>query len=97
MKMTNTSEISPRNQFTETEIQNWIVAYMSELLEVEAKEIDITIPFNEYGLDSVAALSIVGDLEEWLDLKLKHTLLYKYPTIEVLVKHLVTKTRRLIK
>lgn len=73
---------------TAAKIQSWIVSYMTEILEVEAEEIDVTIPFDRYGLDSAVAVGLIGDLEEWLGYELDPTLLYDYPTIEALVKHL---------
>lgn len=71
-----------------TEIQDWILAYLGDLLEIEPEEIDITIPFDHYGLDSTAAISLTGDLEEWLGKEVDPTLLYDYPTVEALVQHL---------
>ena len=74
---------------TQKEIQTWIVNYVAELLEVKPNKIDVTIPFDRYGLDSSAAVGLAGDLETWLDQELDPTLLYDYPTIEALTKHLV--------
>jgi acyl carrier protein len=73
-----------------TEIQNWIVDYLSDLLEIEPEQVDITIPFDRYGLDSSAAIGLTGDLENWLgkDKEVDPTLLYYYPTVEALVQHL---------
>lgn len=73
---------------TEIEIQSWIINHVAELLEVEPDGIDIMIPFDRYGLDSVAAYEITGDLETWLDRELDPTLMYNYPTIESLSQHL---------
>ncbi|MBX9258491.1 acyl carrier protein [Desmonostoc muscorum CCALA 125] len=73
---------------TTAEIKGWIVSYLTNLLEVEADDIDVTIPFDRYGLDSAIALGMIGELEEWLGYELDPTLLYDYPTIEALVKHL---------
>jgi len=89
------TDISSKKQPTAIEIKNWLVVYLAELLEVEPKEIGITVPFNNYGLDSAAALCVVGELEEWLDLKLAPTLLYKYPTIEALTAYLFNKLIKL--
>ena len=74
---------------TQREIQNWIVNYVAEILEVNPNRIDVTIPFDRYGLDSSAAVGLSGDLETWLDRELDPTLLYQYFTIEALTQHLV--------
>lgn len=70
------------------EIQNWIVAYLAELMEIDSYEIEIGIPFDRYGLDSSIAVGMTGDLEDWLERELDPTLLYDYPTIEALAQHL---------
>jgi acyl carrier protein len=70
------------------EVQDWVMSYIAELLEVETEEIDITLPFSTYGLDSSVAVGLTGDLGDWLGLDLDPTLLYDYPTIKSLVEHL---------
>ena len=72
----------------ETEIQNWLTNYLAQLLEITPDEIDITISFDCYSLDSAAAVGLSGDLEEWLGSEFEPTLLYDYPTIETLAKYL---------
>lgn len=73
---------------TAAEIQTWIVSYLSELLELAPDEVDVTLPFDSYGLDSAVAVGMTGDLEDWLDTKLDPTLLYDYPTVESFSRHL---------
>lgn len=75
---------------TVAEIQAWTVAYLANLLEVTPEEVDVTIPFDRYGLDSYAAISLTGDLQDWLGYDVDPTLLYDYPTIEGLVNYLST-------
>lgn len=70
------------------EIQAWIVSYLAQLLEIDPDEINVSIPFDQYGLDSSAAVGMTGDLEDWIGGKIDPTLLYDYPTIETLVQHL---------
>ena len=76
------------NKFSKQEIQNWLASYVAKLLEMEPSKVDVTIPFNRYGLDSSAAVGMTGDLEEWLGYELDPTLIYDYPTIEALVDHI---------
>lgn len=75
-------------KFNKQEIQDWLASYLAELLEIEPSQIDITIPFNRYGLDSSAAIGMTSDLEEWLGYELDPTLIYDYPTIEILSESL---------
>ncbi|PPS43904.1 acyl carrier protein [Chroococcidiopsis sp. TS-821] len=90
---TNTAQITTKQLPTATEIQAWMVAYLADLLEVDPDEIDVTIPFDRYGLDSSAAVGMTGDLEDWLETDIDPTLLYDYPTIEALVQHLSSQLK----
>lgn len=78
---------------TAAEIQTWIASYLAQLLEIEPDEVDTEIPFDQYGLDSAAAVGMTGDLEDWLETKLDPTLLYDYPTVEALARHLAEELR----
>lgn len=73
---------------TAEDIQLWLVAKVAELVAVDPDEIDITEPFARFGLDSIAAAGLSGDLEDWLDRRLSPTLVWDYPTIELLAQHL---------
>jgi acyl carrier protein len=77
-----------RSSKSATEIQAWIVAYLAELLGVDSDELDVKIPFDRYGLDSVAAIGMTGELENWLGCPIDPTLIYDYPTIESFAQHL---------
>jgi acyl carrier protein len=76
-----------------SEIQAWMVSYLADLLEVDPDELNVTIPFDRYGLDSSVAVGMTGDLETWLGTKLDPTLLYDYPTIESLAQHLADELK----
>ncbi|PSB21040.1 phosphopantetheine-binding protein [filamentous cyanobacterium CCP1] len=84
----NSAESSPQEIPNSTEIQSWIVEYLAELLEISPDEVDVTVPFDCYGLDSAVAIGMTGDLEDWLGRKLDPTLLYDYPTVESFTQHL---------
>ena len=49
-----------------SEIQDWLVAYLSKELELSPDEIDVTKPFDRYGLSSLTAVAMTGDMEDWL-------------------------------
>src|SRR6266702_2700473 len=69
-------------------IQAWLVSRLSQVLQVEPQDIDIHEPFTNYGLTSVDAVGLSGDLEDWLKRQFSPTLAYEYPTIETLARHL---------
>ncbi len=63
-------------------IQTWLVDQLAEVLSIDPGTIDVKQPLTRYGLDSIDAVTLVGDLEDWLDLELPSTLLWDYPSIE---------------
>src|ERR1039457_4186353 len=69
-------------------IQAWLVSKLSERLGIESREIDIREPFASYGLGSTEAVSLTGELADWLGRKLSPALVYEYSTIEALARHL---------
>jgi len=70
------------------EIRDFISARLAARLEVRVEELDPETPFSQYGLDSRNALRLSGELEEWLGRELPPTLVWDYPTIEDLARHL---------
>jgi acyl carrier protein len=89
MKAEAINNQSNANQLpSKSEIETWIVDYVAELLEVEPSKIDVTIPFDRYGLDSSAAVGLAGDLEDWLERELDPTMVYDYPSIDSLTQYL---------
>ena len=72
-----------------------MVSKLSERLGIESHEIDVREPFASYGLGSTEAVSLSGELAEWLGRKLSPALAYEYPTIETLARHLAEVTGRL--
>src|ERR1700690_1166915 len=69
-------------------IQAWLVSKLSERLGIEPHKIDGGEPLASYGLGSTEAVSLAGELAEWLGRKLSPALVYEYPTIETLARHL---------
>ena len=83
--------MNSQNQATQKsapEIQAWLVFYLAKLLNIEPEDVNVTIPFERYGVNSEDAIILSGDLQEWLGCELDPTLLYDYPTIEALVQYL---------
>src|SRR5688500_10305028 len=74
--------------YTAEEIQNWLIDTLSEQLGLESSTIEFNEAFASLGVDSLQALIICGDLEVWLGLQLPPTLLWDYPSINLLSQHL---------
>lgn len=67
------------------QVQDWLISTLSKELDLN-EEIDIYEPLAHYGLSSLTAVGLAGDLEDWLDIKLPATLAWDYPSIEALSK-----------
>jgi acyl carrier protein len=67
---------------TAEEIQQWLINYLARSLERSPDEIDVTVPFDDFALDSATAIGMTGELEDWLGKHVDPTLVYDYPTIE---------------
>ncbi|MEU6234602.1 acyl carrier protein [Kitasatospora sp. NPDC047058] len=67
----------------------WLLDRISLYLKRPAESIDPGVPLAEYGLDSVGALSLCGDLEDEFGLEVEPTLIWDHPTLESLTAHLV--------
>lgn len=51
-----------------------------------ADDIDGQTPLTDYGLDSMNAMELVGEIEAKFDIQLDPTLLWEVPTIDELVE-----------
>ncbi len=73
---------------TPADLALWIVELIANQLGIPAEQIDIHAPFVDFGLDSVQAVSISGEIETQLGRSLSPTLLWDYPTVAALAAHL---------
>jgi acyl carrier protein len=73
-------------------IGRWLASQIADLLGTEVERLDPHAPFDSFGLSSREAVTLSGDLEEWLRRRLSPTLLYEYPSIEALARHLAPET-----
>jgi acyl transferase domain-containing protein/acyl-CoA synthetase (AMP-forming)/AMP-acid ligase II/NADPH:quinone reductase-like Zn-dependent oxidoreductase/acyl carrier protein len=69
-------------------IRTWLVARIAELLRIDPRDVDVHKPLANFGLNSMQAVSLSGELEDWLGTQLAPTLLYDYPTIDTIAAHL---------
>ncbi|WP_424097656.1 AMP-binding protein [Moorena producens] len=81
-------------QQTRHTLQKWIVNWLARETKLPAGSINISKSFADYGLDSVTAVELADDLEEWLGVPLSPTLAYDYPNIESLAQYLATQSQK---
>jgi acyl transferase domain-containing protein/acyl-CoA synthetase (AMP-forming)/AMP-acid ligase II/pimeloyl-ACP methyl ester carboxylesterase/acyl carrier protein len=81
---------------TSSFIENYIIEKIAERLGLSATEIDPYEPFASYGLDSLQAVRLSAELEDWLKVKIPPTILYDYPNINTLSQYLLNLTNKSI-
>ena len=72
------------------DIQDWMVQYLSDHMQVPTHSIDIKAPFDSFAIDSATAIGMTGELEDCLGREVDPTLVYDYPTIEAFSGYLAT-------
>ncbi len=88
---------TPLHSFGSTErlaerIEIWLLDWLVDRAGVPREEINRDRPFAEYGLDSLTAVELSHDLEEWLGLELTPVLAWNYPTAARLSRHLAQQS-----
>lgn len=81
----------PRGAMTEAEIRDWCIAYLVRSIDNPAIAIDDRSSFAALGLDSASAAYFVVELEEWLGTELEPEIVFEYPTIAELARHIAGK------
>ncbi|MBW4596130.1 MAG: AMP-binding protein [Brasilonema angustatum HA4187-MV1] len=87
----NKSEVDQKSlkpTFTKEAIQTWLISHLALYLNIPPDEIDIQEPFTAYGLDSAVAVSMTGELGQWIGCELAIILFWEYPSIEILAQYL---------
>ncbi|WP_446717954.1 phosphopantetheine-binding protein [Crocosphaera sp. Alani8] len=88
-KLVTTESIKDSNlEITEENIANLLLTKLTGVLGLEEDELDMETSFSEYGLDSSVALTLTGELGEWLGMELEPTLFWEYTNIDELTEYL---------
>lgn len=92
----DTLKVDTQAPSTIAEIEHWLIHKFAEQLSLASGEIDPFAEFFSFGMDSMDAIMISGDLEDWLQVELPSTLLWDYPNINLASEflfHMVSKER----
>jgi acyl carrier protein len=73
---------------SEAEIREWCVKYLARTLDLPEDTVDPETQFARLGLDSANSVYLIVELEEWLGIELTPDLVFDYPTIAELARHL---------
>jgi len=77
------------NEHTETSLKIWLVERVASYVRLKPDAIKTDVALANYGLDSVYALTLTGDIEDYLGLSLESTLMWDHPNIDALSKKLL--------
>jgi acyl carrier protein len=72
-------------------IQDWCVAFVAKILHVPRERIDPSFEVDRLGLDSSTAIALIMALEEHLGIELTPELLFQFPTLGGLSKHVASR------
>jgi phthiocerol/phenolphthiocerol synthesis type-I polyketide synthase A len=73
------------------ELEAGLRAILARELQMPEAELALDRPFAEFGLNSVMAMSVRRDTEQFVGIELSATMLFNYPTIIALAEHLAKK------
>jgi acyl carrier protein len=73
---------------TQVRITDFILDRLSAQTHQPKENIDIQLPLANYGVDSIHALSLCAELEEWLNIEIEPTIAWDYPTIAQMAEFL---------
>lgn len=76
-----------------TTLVDWLINRVAAYLNTEPGAIATDAAINDYGLDSVFALTLCGDLEYEFGIVADSTLVWDYPTIDAIAGHLTEELR----
>ncbi len=78
------------------DIADWLAQKVAEYLETTPESIDHERSLADYGLDSVYAVTLCGEIEDTLGIEVEPTLAWDYPTISAMSAFLTGRTRERI-
>jgi acyl carrier protein len=73
---------------TEPVIQQWLVNRIAGIAQIPSEQVDVELPFAEFGLDSIQLFEISGDLQKFLGQEISEIIAWDYPTITKLSRYL---------
>jgi acyl carrier protein len=83
---------SPKVNRLAEQIELKILEWLRDRVGVPTTDLDRDRPFGEYGVDSMAAVELSGELEDWLSINLSPMTAWQYPTPAAIARHLAVES-----
>ncbi len=80
----------PDASLLQGKVENRLAEMISDMLKLPLHRIEVDVPLEQYGIDSVAMMKLTNDLEKIVG-TLPKTLLFEYPCIDAISAYLVKK------
>ena len=77
--------------FAASAIEGWCVDYLTRKLRIPQAQIYPLRELDKLGLDSVASIMLIAELEQWLGVELSSGLLFDHRSIAGLARHLAAE------
>jgi len=78
----------PVQPLSRESVQNWVIEWLARKLALDPNIIETHRPFVEYGFTSLMAVSFALDLAHWSGRSISPLLVWNFPTIDALTRHL---------
>ena len=72
---------SPTKAVSAEAIQNWILEWLAREMQIPADDLDPAKSFESFGMSSLLAVTMTGDLEDWLGREVDPAIMYDHPTV----------------
>jgi acyl carrier protein len=86
-----TADLSAKLPADATAIRNWMVAYISSVIDVQQDPFPEHDRFDNYGLDSVEITIMCGMMEEQFGLEVNPEEVFENPNVAALSAHLARR------
>jgi len=73
---------------TTAEIESWLLDRLRERIGPAAEQVNPHLPFSYYGLDSLDAVALAAELEEWLGVPVEPDVAWDHPTAHAVAAYL---------
>jgi acyl carrier protein len=74
---------------TAEKVRTWLIGRVADYLDEPAEGIDPSVPLTEYGLDSVHAYTLCGEIEDTLSVIVEPTLIWDVESLVDLTDRIV--------
>jgi acyl carrier protein len=72
------------------ELHNWVRQHIGKLLGIAPESVSLDAKLSDYGLDSVDAVLMAGEIEDHFDIEINPASFIRFPTFEEMIAGLVS-------